>query len=265
LERTVDHNQNVYNEYVHEYAEYRIYPPERAILERFKKDWPRMRMLDIGIGTGRTTYTFAAVAGEYVGIDYAEEMVRGASRIIPASADVTLKFHDARDLSQYYAQPFDFVFFSMNGLDSVSHEDRERIVREVRKVVKPAGHFCFSSHTIRGFKPEPEVRPFRLADPLRSGYYFWKDSRHRARMRATHRGLDVAELRRRDWAVLKTGDHNFAIDIYHVNPVYQIERLRQLGFTVAALYDPDGAAPDPATTTADWLYYLCSPAPVADA
>jgi len=259
----VDHNRAVYNEYVHEYGEYRIYPPERAVLERFKKDWPRMRMLDIGIGTGRTTYTFAAVAGEYVGIDYAEEMVRRASAIIPPSPDVTLKFLDARDLSEFAARPFDFVFFSMNGLDSVSHEDRERIIREVRKIVKPTGFFCFSSHTILGFKPDPAVRPFRLTDPVRSGYYFWKDSRHRSRMRTTHRGLNVAALRKRDWEVLKTGDHNFAIDIYHVNPVFQIERLRQMGFSIEALYDPDGATPDPATTTADWLYYLCRPVPVA--
>jgi SAM-dependent methyltransferase len=259
----VDHNRAVYNDFVHEYVEYRIYPPERAILNRFKRDWPGMRMLDIGIGTGRTTYTFAAVAGEYVGIDYAEEMVRGASAIIPPSPDVTLKFHDARDLSEYYTKPFDFVFFSMNGLDSVSHEDRERILREVRKVLKPTGHFSFSSHTIRGFKPEPAVRPFRLSDPLRSGYHRWKDSRHRARMRDTHRGLNVTELRGRDWAVLKTGDHNFAIDIYHVNPLFQIERLRQLGFSIDALYDPEGATPDPAKTEADWLYYLCRPAPLA--
>jgi len=258
----VEHNRAVYNEFVHEYGDYRLYPPERVILERFKKDWPRIRMLDIGIGTGRTSYTFAAVAGEYVGIDYAEEMVRRANAIIPRSPDVTLEFHDARDLSEYVAQPFDLVLFSMNGLDSVGHEDRDRIIREVRKVVKPGGYFCFSSHTILGFKPDPSVRSFRLSDPLRSGYHHWKDSRHRARMRSTHRGLDVAALRKRDWAVLKTGDHDFTIDVYHVNPVFQIERLRSMGFAIEALYDPEGASPDPATTTADWLYYLCRPAPV---
>lgn len=259
----MDHNQNVYNEYVHEYVDYRIYPPERAILARFKNDWPRFRVLDIGIGTGRTTYTFGAVAGEYVGIDYAEEMVRQAKVNVPPSPHMTLKFQDARDLSEYYSQPFDFIFFSMNGLDSVSHEVREQIIREARKVVKPTGWFSFSSHTIRGFKPDPAVRPFRMSDPLRSGYHHWKDSKHRSRMRAAHRGLDLAALRRKDWAVLKTGDHDFTIDIYHVNPVYQVARLRELGFDVAAMYDPNGNAPDPATTEVDWIYYLCRPEPSA--
>jgi hypothetical protein len=48
-----------------------------------------------------------------------------------------------------------------------------------------------------------------------------------------------------------------------VNPVFQVERLRQMGFSVEAMLDPNALAPDPATTTADWLYYLCRPAPIA--
>ena len=34
-----------------------------------------MKVLDLGVGAGRTSYTFAAIAGEYVGVDYAPTMI----------------------------------------------------------------------------------------------------------------------------------------------------------------------------------------------
>ena len=45
--------------------------PERAILDRITTWLSGKRMLDLGVGGGRTTLHFAPVAGSYVGIDRA--------------------------------------------------------------------------------------------------------------------------------------------------------------------------------------------------
>ena len=48
-----------------------LQPPERAILDRIATWLTGRRMLDVGVGGGRTTLHFAPVVGSYVGIDRA--------------------------------------------------------------------------------------------------------------------------------------------------------------------------------------------------
>lgn len=254
----MDQNLAVYNQYTFEYQDYSLYPPERVILQKFKARWPQMRMLDIGIGTGRSTHTFGAIAGKYVGIDYAEEMVKATRRVVPESEDVALHHCDARDLSKYYDQRFDFAMFSLNGLDSVSHEDRRRILQEVRKVLTPDGYFFFSTHSVRAFSRTRPLPPFKLSKP-QSLYHFSKAVLFNSRLKRTHRNMLEEEVRQRDWAILKTGDHDFKIDIYHINPLYQIQELTKLGFRIDTILDTNGQKADPASTTAEWLYFLCQP------
>ena len=55
---------------------------------------------------------------------------------------------DARDLSAFADESFDFVLFSYNGLDCVGHADRLQVLAEVHRVVRPGGVFMFSSHNI---------------------------------------------------------------------------------------------------------------------
>ncbi len=53
-----------------------LLPAEAAILDRFRPYVAGARFLDIGVGGGRTTEALAALAGDYVGVDYSAEMVR---------------------------------------------------------------------------------------------------------------------------------------------------------------------------------------------
>jgi ubiquinone/menaquinone biosynthesis C-methylase UbiE len=253
----MDHNVDVYNEFAHEYAEYHLYRPERVILHELKHLWPRARMLDIGVGTGRTTVTFGAIAREYIGIDYAHEMLNRARRHVPENSDIKLQQCDARDLSEFYDNPFDVVLFSLNGLDSVSNEDRTKILAEVRKVLKPDGYFIFSSHSLRAFKPSRPLPRLSLTSPIRSLYYWLQAAIFNARLKWEHRNIDVRELRKRDWAVLKTGDHDFKMDIYHVHPEYQVRVLKEHGFEVESVLDTQGKYADVGSSDSDWLYFVC--------
>jgi len=53
---------------------------------------------------------------------------------------------DASAMHQFDDRKFDFVLFSFNGIDSMSHEKRLDTLREVYRVLKPWGLFVFCTH-----------------------------------------------------------------------------------------------------------------------
>lgn len=71
-------NKNVYesSELAQRYSrEEKLQPPEASILTSIKLRLNGSRMLDIGVGGGRTTLHFAPLVGSYAGIDYSEQMI----------------------------------------------------------------------------------------------------------------------------------------------------------------------------------------------
>lgn len=116
---------------------------EKWILDHFKNELAEGVVLDIGIGAGRTTGFLHGICADYTGIDYSAAMVELAQRKYP---QLKLLHSDARDLSGFEKNHFDFVWFSFNGLDYVSHEDRLKILGEIYGVLKSGGMFVFSSH-----------------------------------------------------------------------------------------------------------------------
>lgn len=114
---------------------------------------PGDAVLDVGVGGGRTTAYLAPKARHYVAVDYCEAMVVAARAKYPQ-----LEFHcaDACDLSFLADGSFDVVVFSYNGIDNIpSVAARLACLREVARVLKPRGHFVFSSHNahMTGFWP----------------------------------------------------------------------------------------------------------------
>lgn len=105
-------------------------------------------VLDLGIGTGRTTGYLQDRAGRYVGIDYAPRMVEAAQLRHP---DADMRVADATDLSDFADESFDSVVFSYNGLDYL-HPDAARIrcLSEIRRLLRPGGSFLFTRHNPRG-------------------------------------------------------------------------------------------------------------------
>jgi SAM-dependent methyltransferase len=106
-----------------------------------------MSILDLGVGGGRTTPYLSEIASHYVGIDYAEEMIRVCRTKFPnLQFDVT----DASDLSGFADASFDAVIFSFNGIDYLApDEKREVCLRECYRVLKKGGIFIFSTHNPR--------------------------------------------------------------------------------------------------------------------
>lgn len=97
---------------------------------------PGSRILDVATGTGAQAFAFADKAGEVVGIDLSEAMLRIARRK-NRFPNVTFQQADAAEL------PFDDGAFDASGVSFALHEMpisiRERVIREMARVTKPGG------------------------------------------------------------------------------------------------------------------------------
>ena len=62
---------------IRHYAEYsnKLQLPEKTIYEILYPNLSQMKMIDIGVGGGRTTTFFAPYVKEYIGVDFEEGMI----------------------------------------------------------------------------------------------------------------------------------------------------------------------------------------------
>lgn len=203
------------------------FPPEAEVIIRFKKELMEAVVLDIGIGAGRTTNFLSLACSDYVGIDYSREMVAVAKDKFP---DLKIYPMDARNLAGFTDRSFDMVWFSYNGLDYVSHDDRLIILSEVGRVLKKNGIFVFSSHN-RDVKICPawhvknikfSLNPLRLAKNL--GKYFINIF-HSTKL-ASH------EIETNDYAILNDQAQGYKLLTYYISLSKQLEQLQQAGFAI---------------------------------
>jgi ubiquinone/menaquinone biosynthesis C-methylase UbiE len=229
---------------VHEFARLSdLQAPERTILELVAPSLPRARMLDLGVGGGRTTPHFAPRVADYVGADYSVGMAAAAQARF---ARERYRFHvaDARALP-FPDHAFDFVLFSFNGIDYVSHDDRKRVLAEVHRVMSDGGCFAFSTHNIDN---APSLLSWMPRVGVRTTLRRWK-----------LRGMNppLREIRSRDWIVLQDGALQGGLQTYYVRREEQLRQLAEAGFRNVRVLQLDGRAAREGATD-PWLYYLCA-------
>lgn len=230
-----------------EYAPERsLQPPERELLARLRGRWHSVDMLDLGVGAGRTAYTFAALTRSYVGLDISSAMIDHARRLVGEDERTRLVVGDARDLSAFAPGSFDVVLFSFNGLDAVGHTDRLRVLSEVRRVVSEDGLFAFSTHSLLAL-------PLALG-PARPSLRSLRRAIGRA---AVNRSLDLEAARAQGFALIRDGAHDFSVELYYVDPRAQLRQIGEAGFAVVDVLNREGRAVDPAEPGRDaHLFYI---------
>ena len=231
--------------------------PEATILNEFRNRLPQMRMLDIGVGAGRTTAHFAVLAKEYVGIDYSKKMINAClQKIQDYLPKISFLTADARTMKLFDNCSFDFILFSFNGIDYVNHDERIRTLCEIHRILKPGGYVCFSTHNLNfqlekcsiKLSKHPSVLAFRafqlLQMRLLNKREAWKVIRNSSKI-VQH-------------TMVNDGAMNFRLKTYYITPIEQFKQLSELGFSNTKMYSIVNGkeVKNPNDTIDHWIYYL---------
>jgi SAM-dependent methyltransferase len=221
---------------------------ELAILEKITPQIKDRPLLDIGIGGGRTTGILLSISRDYVGIDYAPDLVRAAKGKYP---EANISCRDARDLTCFDDATFDFVLVSNNGLDYMVHEDRISVLKEIFRVLGKNGLFMFSTHN-RDYKDFDRL-PWQQGLSLDPN--FLKNCAHALFYLPKHLKLKQYARQTETHAVINDNAHGYSLLTYYISINRQTEQLAQLGFVATEAYELAGNVRQ-SDRTSPWIYYL---------
>ena len=210
----------------------RLFTSEKTILARLENELRGRRVLDLGVGGGRTTPQLLELTADYLGVDYSPELIAACQAKFPG---VRFQQGDARALEVLGAGAFDLVFFSFNGIDHVSHAERQQILAQVRHVLKPGGLLWFSSHNLRVSPPKPwhpaaytwGKNPKTILRNLYEAGVGWRNYLARAASQTEEPGR----------AILVDSAHRFQLVLYFVDPAEQVRQLAAQGFEEILVLD----------------------------
>ena len=217
------------------YAAYEeLHKAEVFALSSIREQAAGKRVLDIGVGAGRTTRALREISQDYLGIDYAQPMVDAARCRHPG---VEFRRADARDMTFLPDGSIFLAVFSCNGLCLVGHEDRLKILREVYRVLAPGGGFLFSTRNQRSPDCWPRyllpkiklcLNPVRmLSRSVRfAGKIAWS-ALNRVRF-ARH------NCRSADYSIINDVFHDYAVMLYYITLEAQRRQLEEVGFLAGA-------------------------------
>lgn len=268
---------------VSEYASFDfLLAPERTILEELGPSLAGARMLDVGVGAGRTTLHFAPLVAEYVGIDISPAMIEACRKRFAESAwSATFAVCDARDLLRFDSASFDFVLFSFNGIDTVGgRTDRRTALGEIHRVCRPGARFCFSSSNLRFAlhrssiaaalwtfvrrSPASAMRhPARLRSVAAESRRWRRLNPALRKLASAGEGVVVEERPRHEFSrqFYASPDARIRTEKYYVDPDRQANELVTGGFEDVRIFGSDGFEIHGKVgggISSWWIYYLCT-------
>lgn len=232
--------------------------PEKTIFEILRPNLKEMKMLDIGVGTGRTTRHFAFLVKEYVGIDFSENMINQCKQNFPEPGKMSFAVLNARDLHVFEDNYFELINFSFNGLDYLDHAGRIEALEEIKRVCMPGGIFSFSTHNLYS------VRRFLAIDwPLlrEAPRCFVKRLFNIPILRFLNEPL--YKIKKEDYVIFRDGELSFDLRTYYVKPEKQIDQLKKLEFENIRIFSVETgkemeSGGDFTKTRDYYFYFLCN-------
>jgi len=220
-------------------------PHERAALASISEHIRDKRILDIGIGAGRTVTGLRQISDDYIGIDYVREMVDHCRGRFPG---VRFDHVDARSMDRFDDGSFDLIVFACNGICMVDHAGRLQILREVHRLLAPGGFFFFSTSNVDDPRRDRflELPRFDVtSNPVKAavrGARFVGETVYRFCNRVRFRRHQV---RTEEYEILNGKSHHYRTMIYFIGLEQQRRQLEEAGFQPnAAAFDLSGRAID---------------------
>jgi len=229
---------------------------EEKIMSLIKNTLSGSKILDVGVGTGRTTESFSRKTEYYLGIDYSNKMIKKCKSKFGGKKNLHFQVLDIRDLKGIEDSFFDIVLFSYNGLDSVDFDDRKKSIKEINRVLKKGGIFIFSTHNIKNiplmFKLYSGLNPhihynriIKIIKLLRYNGVPWK-------------------YRRSEYAYFIDSAHNFSLNTVYIDPKFQLSQLNLFGFNKTQLFSSISGKElrkeNLKSYEEPWIYFLCKKA-----
>jgi ubiquinone/menaquinone biosynthesis C-methylase UbiE len=206
---------------------------ETFALLKYQPYFANQNVLDIGVGTGRTSLYLAPLAKRYEGIDYSSVMVKYLKLKLPT---VSTHQMDMRDLAYFTNESFDFVFGSNNVIDAIGHNDRSVTLKEIYRILQKDGIFMFSSHNFcyKNAGKFPKLAFSRNPVTQFLNLIAWISKlRSHSRMRR----FQVLE---KNYALLPGSGDGYDHLHYYINPLFQCDQLNDLGFEMQDIFDVNG-------------------------
>ena len=226
----------------------RLLKAEEVLFEKLSPIIKNSKILDIGIGGGRTTKYLLPISRDYTGVDYVPQFAEETAKKYP---DAKILCSDATNLKEFADETFDFVLFSYNGLDSISNEQRLMVINEVFRVLKKGGIFMFSSHNrdYQDFNKLPWQRKIEYDTKFLK--FFLYCLYHLPK----HYKMKKHQIFTDDYAVVNDGDHRYSLLLYYISIDKQANQLTEFGFSDIEAFDMKGNLVK-TDTTSHWIYYL---------
>jgi ubiquinone/menaquinone biosynthesis C-methylase UbiE len=226
-----------------------LLPAEETLLDVYRDRVAGKRVLDLGCGGGRTSARLHEMAADYVGLDYSARMIETCRQRYPG---FTFVQGDATALSLFGDASFDFVIFSYNGIDTMSHASRLKVLREVFRVLRPEGSFAFSSHSI-------DYRNIAVWFDRRISLLSPASLRKHAKNLVSYLQVRRHQIRTRDYAILSDPRAGYRQVTYFISRPGQMAQLEAAGFEDVAIISWDGRPVQADTDDRDSMafYYIC--------
>jgi ubiquinone/menaquinone biosynthesis C-methylase UbiE len=229
--------------------------PEQSIFNLLQSNLLNIKMLDIGIGAGRTTTHFAPYVKEYIGVDYAVGMVEACKKkYVNKFPKAIFEVVDVRKLDKYRENEFDFALFSFNGIDYITPDERFLALQEINRILKPNGYFCFSSHNIQSLEKPASLKLRLNLFALIKQQITWQ------KVKKINKNQFI-KLQTSDFICINDGAHDFGLQTHYFRPTSQQHILSKVGFKNTRFFSLNSGleidSKSISTTTDRWIYYLC--------
>jgi ubiquinone/menaquinone biosynthesis C-methylase UbiE len=148
---------------------------------------------------------------------------------------------------------FDYILFSFNGLDYISHDDRIEALKEIKRVGKNGSIYVFSAHNIQSisqlYSVKFTINPVKLL--LRIKRFF----------KLIFLNGFPKKFYNKKFSILNDGVHKFKLNTYYITPIEQIKQLKELGFMNIRLYSSETGNEIKELNLNlikdNWIYYFC--------